>query len=324
MIEIVATIGYTKTNIVELIDELIFLKINSFRFNISKYYDLLDLEKYLDLIIAIKRRYGSKIKIMLDLPYPYQKCRIYTDATVKLCSGTICYISSIRNLTKIHRIIDIKTNASDFGKYLKNGDKIIYGDGRHAFLVNKIINSNCVEVRLVNDTIIYPGKSIHIKNFSIKGSLNNSIIKKICLLKPDCIALSFVSASNSIEKAQNMFEGINVVSKIETQEGVDNIRNLSKMSDIMIGRGDLLLNVDYRLFLEYQKSIAISAKENSKKLYVATGILSSLSTSLIPTQSEIVDLLELKRLDPSALVLNYGLIQGNLKEALQIIDMIFN
>ena len=79
MVEIIATIGHSTSNIVQTIDHLISCNINSFRFNLSKFSDLSKLEKYIDDLIAVKQRYGTCIKIMLDIPYPYQKCRIYTD-----------------------------------------------------------------------------------------------------------------------------------------------------------------------------------------------------------------------------------------------------
>lgn len=84
------------------------------------------------------------------------------------------------------------------------------------------------------------------------------------------------------------------------------------------------LNAPYEQFHNYQKTIADNVHKKKKKLYVATGILSSMSTSFVPTQSEIVDLLELKELAPQAVILNYGLITGNLKEALEIINLVFN
>ena len=91
----------------------------------------------------------------------------------------------------------------------------------------------------------------------------------------------------------------------------------------MLARGDLLLNADYTQFYAYQLSVAQAAKENGKELVVATGILSSMSSSLFPTQSELIDLAELRRLEPDALVLNYGLVSGNLYEAIKIIRSFF-
>lgn len=324
MTEIIATVSLQSPNIVQTIDYLISCNINTFRFNLAKFFDLLIIEKVIDDIISIKQTYGTRIKIMLDIPYPYQKSRIYIEDVLKLKAGDTCHIFNKENTVNISKGVCLKTNAVNFGKYLKNEDKIIYGDGRHAFIVKKVINPNYIEVQLYNDTVIYPGKSIHIKHFTMEGVLTHRIIKKIHKLKPEYIALSFVSDENSVEKVKNIFPGVNIISKIETHEGIENINQISEESDIMIARGDLLLNVDYSQFLNCQQTIASTAKNNQRKLFVATGILSSLSNSVIPTQSEIVDLLILKKMSPNALILNYGLIDGNIEEALSIINTIFN
>lgn len=323
MVEIIATIGHSAPDIAQFMDYLVSCNINSFRFNLSKFSDSSKLENYIDGLIAVRKRYRKNVKIMLDIPYPYQKCRIYTDNILELKAGTICRISNEEKIKYNHQIVSIKTNAIDFGNYVKDEDQIIYGDGRHAFIVKNIIDANNIEVQLVNDAVIYPGKAIHIKDFVMDGNLNPSITQKICDLRPDSIALSFVSSESSVRKARDMFEESNIISKIETQDGLDNINRLSEVSDIMIARGDLLLNSHYEQFLDNQKMIADTVHEKKKKLYIATGILSSLSTSFVPTQSEIVDLLELKELSPKALILNFGLITGYLKEALNIINLVF-
>lgn len=140
----------------------------------------------------------------------------------------------------LRQIVSIKTNAVDFGNYVKDEDRIIYGDGRLAFIVRKVIDSNNIEVQLANDTVIYPGKAIHINHFAMEGNLNPNIIGKICVLNPNSIALSFVSSESSVKKASDMFIGSQIISKIETQDGINNINRLSEASDIMIARGDLL------------------------------------------------------------------------------------
>ena len=157
----------------------------------------------------------------------------------------------------------------------------------------------------------------------LPGILEKTYLSKIHLISPDSVALSFVSSSVEIKEACKLLNGIKLYSKIETLEGVNNIGDISKVSSIMLARGDLLLNADYTQFYAYQLSVAQAAKENGKELVVATGILSSMSSSLFPTQSELIDLAELRRLEPDALVLNYGLVSGNLYEAIKIIRSFF-
>lgn len=321
--DIIATIGYSCNCLIETIDFLTSCNINYFRVNLSKYSNLIDAKIFLDELIKIKHLYKSKIRFMIDLAYPYQKCRIYTSEILSLLQGTSTYITSMTYKKELNKI-NIKTNAEGFGNFLKRGDLIIYGDGRHSLIVEDILDSNCVKVQLLNDTVIHPGKSLHIKNFFVPGDLDEEIVNKINILNPNSIALSFVSSSETINKIKNEFPEVEIISKIETREGINNILDISKVSDLMIARGDLLLNVDYDQFYKSQCLIAQTARKNRRKLYIATGILASLSRSFVPTQAEIIDLMELKKLKPDALILNYGLITGNLTLALPIISSIFD
>lgn len=321
---IIATIGFSNNNLMDIISLLLSNDITYFRFNLSKYSTNKDQRELIEEIIRAKERYKSRINVMLDLAYPIKKCRINLNYPIKLAKGSTCYISSNEDCDASLKNTIIKIDADGFGKHLKRGDQILYGDGRHAFLVDEIINSNFVKVSLVNDTVVYPGKALHIKDFFPYSNLDEDIVKKINILSPDSIALSFVSSVETINIAKSFFPETKIISKIETQEGLSNIDTISQVSDIMIARGDLLLNIDYKNFYNSQQIIANYAHKNNKELYVATGILSSLTTSLVPSQAEIIDLNELKKLNPHALILNYGLIKGNLFEAKKIINDFFN
>ena len=322
MIELIATIGCAPDKYIDTIDSLLFAGISSFRFNTAKMLDPLDVENQLNTLIHIRQKYGSKIKLMLDIPYPFRKIRVLSDQIIKLQSESISYFIC-KGSVKPNDYNYIEIEDIDLIQHVNVGDTIVYGDGRHAFTVIRIDSADCIQVKVINETTIYKGKSIHIKNCLLPGILEKTYLSKIHLISPDSVALSFVSSSVEIKEACKLLNGIKLYSKIETLEGVNNIGDISKVSSIMLARGDLLLNADYTQFYAYQLSVAQAAKENGKELVVATGILSSMSSSLFPTQSELIDLAELRRLEPDALVLNYGLVSGNLYEAVKIIRSFF-
>ena len=68
MIELIATIGCAPDKYIDTIDSLLFAGISSFRFNTAKMLDPLDVENQLNTLIHIRQKYGSKIKLMLDIP----------------------------------------------------------------------------------------------------------------------------------------------------------------------------------------------------------------------------------------------------------------
>lgn len=64
---------------------------------------------------------------------------------------------------------------------------------------------------------------------------------------------------------------------------------------------------------------------SNRKVYVATGILNSLSYENMPTQAEITDLLYILSHSPYAIILNYGVVRSdNMSKAITIVDRISN
>lgn len=81
-----------------------------------------------------------------------------------------------------------------------------------------------------------------------------------------------------------------------------------------------MLNMDICDFHLLQNKIAEAAHNHHKRLFVATGILSSLAERNMPTQAEINDLAFLMKLGLDGIVLNYGVVGGYLENALHIIN----
>ena len=61
-------------------------------------------------------------------------------------------------------------------------------------------------------------------------------------MEPDLLALSFVNNVETVRRYQKRFHSA-IISKIENENGVRNINEISSASDIMIARGDLMLNL---------------------------------------------------------------------------------
>lgn len=113
----------------------------------------------------------------------------------------------------------------------------------------------------------------------------------------DFIALSFVrNKENIIElreylKELNAPENIQIISKIENQESLDNLEEIIEESDgIMIARWDLWAEVPFETLPIIQKMIWDKCKENWKYFIVATQILESMIENPIPTRAEVTDI----------------------------------
>ena len=113
----------------------------------------------------------------------------------------------------------------------------------------------------------------------------------------DFIALSFVrNKENIIElkeylKEINAPKGIQIISKIENREALNNIDDIIEYSHwIMIARGDLWAEVDFETLPILQKNIAEKCKKAGKFFIIATQMLETMIENPIPTRAEVTDI----------------------------------
>lgn len=111
------------------------------------------------------------------------------------------------------------------------------------------------------------------------------------------IALSFVRNKQNILELRDYLkeikadETIQIISKIENQESLDNIDEIIEYSDwIMIARGDLWAEVPFQTLPIIQRDIANKCKQSWKYFIVATQMLESMIENPIPTRAEVTDI----------------------------------
>lgn len=112
----------------------------------------------------------------------------------------------------------------------------------------------------------------------------------------DYIAMSFVRNKENIEELRSMLrehnaEHIQIISKIENQEAIDNYMEIIEASDgVMVARGDLGIEVPIEDLPIYQKQIVKWCKEKGKFVIVATHLLETMIENPFPTRAEVSDI----------------------------------
>jgi len=112
----------------------------------------------------------------------------------------------------------------------------------------------------------------------------------------DFIALSFVRNKWNIDELkkfliQKGWENIKIISKIESEEALENIDEIIEGSDgIMVARWDLWVEIPFETLPMVQKMIADKCKEAWKFFIVATQMLESMIVNPIPTRAEVTDI----------------------------------
>ena len=110
----------------------------------------------------------------------------------------------------------------------------------------------------------------------------------------DYLALSFVNAKEDVMEARELIAEAGgdalIISKIESQSGIDNIDEIIEVSDgIMVARGDLGVEVPMEELPMLQKSIIRKCRQKGKFAIVATEMLASMYESPRPTRAEVSD-----------------------------------
>ncbi|MCR5273371.1 MAG: pyruvate kinase, partial [Lachnospiraceae bacterium] len=111
----------------------------------------------------------------------------------------------------------------------------------------------------------------------------------------DFIACSFVSRKEDLQAVHDFLDehgspDIALIAKIENQPGVDNIEEICELcSGIMIGRGDMGVEIAPELLPAVQKSLIEKCRLLGKRVITATEMLESMITSPRPTRAEVSD-----------------------------------
>lgn len=169
---------------------------------------------------------------------------------------------------------------------LKKGEKAFLSDG--LIELQALNESECVILR---GGEVRKGMGVNIpsiKSFQSPTAKDLQILSKIKNLT-DFVALSYAQSKKSITKIRKHYEG-NIIAKIETSKGVDNLNEIVKEADlIMVARGDLGVQLPFEQTPLIQKKIISLCEENSKPVIVATQMLESMVTSSFPTRAEVAD-----------------------------------
>ena len=113
--------------------------------------------------------------------------------------------------------------------------------------------------------------------------------------KVDWIALSFVRHAEDLKQLRTLIEThsdhkIPIIAKIEKPEAVENIDKIVAYCDgFMVARGDLGVEIPAEEVPLIQKRLVLRAKQARIPVIIATQMMESMISSLIPTRAEVND-----------------------------------
>lgn len=289
----ISTIG-PKSEPKEVLSQIVDAGCNVIRLNFS-HGDYEEQGARITTIREINEEKGSNVAILLDTKGPEIRTHDFEGGFVELVKGNTTRVSMEEVLGTADRfsisyaglIEDIQIGGTilldDGGVELKVTGK----EGKD--IVCEIMNSNAVKnKRGVN----VPNVSLQLPFISEKD--RNDVIFA-AQQDLDFVAASFVRRASDVIEMREILKkegntSIQIIAKIENQEGVDNVESILEVADgIMVARGDLGVEVPAEDVPRYQRHIIESCNAVGKVVVTATQMLESMQKNPRPTRAEVSD-----------------------------------
>ncbi len=246
-------------------------------------------------IIANVRAVSPHIGILIDTKGPEVRTTGVAEP-IHYKTGDVVKIFGRPNMDTSHDIVNL--SYPDIATDVKVGDNILFDDGALDMEVTDIIGPT-VYTRVTNDGVLGAHKSVNVPGEHIDLPALTEKDKANILLAIeediDFIAHSFVRSAADVKAVQDILDehhsDIKIISKIENQEGVDNIDEIIDASyGIMIARGDLGIEVPIEKIPGIQRMIIRKCVLKKKPVIVATQMLHTMIDNPRPTRAEVTDI----------------------------------
>ncbi|MBG9982318.1 pyruvate kinase [Aerococcaceae bacterium DSM 111020] len=293
--KIVCTLG-PATDSQETMEAIIKAGMNVARFNFSHGDHEEQLERF-NKLKAARENTSPNVAMLLDTKGPEIRTHLMKDNLVELIQGTTVKIT----MDEVEGTSE-KFSVSYEGLIddVELGGHILLDDGLIDLLITDIDYENReIITEVQNSGIIKSRKGVNVPNVSLNlpaiTEKDEADIRFGVRQGIDFIAASFVRRASDVLAIREVLEeegdtSVKIISKIENQEGVDNIEDILEVSDgIMVARGDLGVEIPTADVPIYQKEIIRKCNEAGKPVITATQMLDSMQSNPRPTRAEAGD-----------------------------------
>ena len=249
----------------------------------------------INIVRQVEKENGINLGIMLDTKGPEIRLGDFENNREEYKKGEIVTIQKEDCLGTHDRFtIQCKELFND----IKVNDYILVNDGKQKLTV---LENNGEELKCRVEVNGYlsskkgcnvPGVKLSMKFISQK---DDEDIRFGCINDVDFIAASFVRRAEDVMAIRRIISEmgkpkIQIIAKIENQEGFDNIESILEVSDgVMVARGDLGVEVETEYVPIYQKKIIEVANKYGKAVITATHMLDSMTANPRCTRAEASD-----------------------------------
>lgn len=317
--KIITTTG-PATNSAAAIEELFVKGMTTIRLNFS-HGDHQEQGNRITWAKQVMKKIGKPISIMLDTKGPEIRVgkMLNDNQEVVKNSDVTVYTKEEDYLNKVCQGNEM-TVSYDMSKDLKIGDVILVDDGKlHLDVIS--VEPGVIHAKAFNHHLLKTNKRINLPaiDFSLPF-LSERDIRDITFgieQGIDYIAASFVNSAENVQQIRDLLKKLNaehvqIIAKIESQIGIQNIDEIIAVSDgIMVARGDLGLEIPYYDVPYWEKVLIRKCRKAGKLVIVATQMLESMTDSPAPTRAEVTDVYFATELGADATMLSGESANGN-------------
>ena len=293
--KIVCTIGPASES-EEMLEKLILAGMNVARLNFS-HGSHEEHGARIQRIREVSKRLNKIVGILLDTKGPEIRTHKMENDAIELTTGQKIAISTTEVLG--NNVVFSIT----YDKLIEDvtpGSIILLDDG----LIELRVESIDMEAGKIHTTIINAGTLKNNKGVNVPGvsvqlpGITEKDAQDILFgveQDVDFIAASFVRRDSDVLEIRELLEKnggshIQIVPKIENQEGVDNIDKILEVSDgLMVARGDLGVEIPAEEVPLVQKKLISKCNQLGKAVITATQMLDSMQRNPRPTRAEASD-----------------------------------
>ncbi len=254
-----------------------------------------DHKKNIELIKSVREKLNMPIAILLDTKGPEYRIGIFENGSILLEDGDTFIFTTDDIVGNQERVsVSYKGLSED----LEVGDRILLNNGLLIFEVVEISGKDII-CKVLTGGELSNRKSMSFPNKVLKQVFLSEQDKQDLLFgienEVDFIACSFTSCKQDLLDIKeflhaNGADEIELIAKIENQAGIDNIESIcGECSGIMIGRGDMGVEIAYEKLPAIQKHLITKCRMLGKRVITATEMLESMIHNPRPTRAEISD-----------------------------------
>ncbi|WP_442595428.1 pyruvate kinase [Neobacillus sp. D3-1R] len=293
--KIVCTIGPASES-VEMLTKLIGAGMNVARLNFS-HGDHEEHGQRIKNIREASAKTGKTVAILLDTKGPEIRTNNMVNGAIELKAGENIIVS----------MVEVEGTTDKFSVTYPGliddvhvGSKILLDDGLIGLEVTAI-NKDQLEIhtKILNSGTLKNKKGVNVPGVSVQlPGITEKDAKDILFgieQDIDFIAASFVRRASDVLEIRQLLEEkqashIQIIPKIENQEGVDNIDEILEISDgLMVARGDLGVEIPAEEVPLVQKQLIKKCNAQGKPVITATQMLDSMQRNPRPTRAEASD-----------------------------------